>query len=206
MAFLSWGRRSGSRKTSSSKFRTFIFSSLLSSKSCKIKWLFFNFNFEVFGSMMCDNVPCDKFSRGYVWWIKCVDPRHAPRDSDLTGFRWEPVIGVSDRLSREWEFLKEICAFLSLEHYAFSPLLFVFVFQVQEVIYSFSEAFFGWHFFVLHSALYHNLPHCKGWFNYLDHWTMSKINNWGIAIAKKKKKSCKENLSFGQWLECRTSV
>lgn len=37
VAFLSWGRRSGSRRTSSSKFRTFILSSLLSSKSYKIK-------------------------------------------------------------------------------------------------------------------------------------------------------------------------
>lgn len=37
VAFLSWGRRSGSRKTSSSKFKTFIFSSLLSSKSYNIK-------------------------------------------------------------------------------------------------------------------------------------------------------------------------
>lgn len=43
VAFLSCGRRSGSLKTSSSKFNTFIFSSLFSSKSCKGKQFYFLF-------------------------------------------------------------------------------------------------------------------------------------------------------------------
>lgn len=71
VAFRSWGRRSGSRKTSSSKFRTFIFSSLLSSKSYKMKWIFLNFSFEGFSSMT-------PFLVTNLWKLKCMGPRPFP--------------------------------------------------------------------------------------------------------------------------------
>lgn len=190
MAFLSWGRRSGSRKTSSSKFRTFIFSSLLSSKSYKIKYVFLkSFSFEGFCSMTCDTIPHDTFSKTYMWKLKCMDPRPAPRDHDFIGLGWGPFVGISDRLCREWEFLRDRCfpfpgtlcllptfipiCLSGLEGEPYPRSLLQVTWWGKELCLSTPM--------VLHIITYC----CEGQFNCLvSHWTMSNISNWGTTRAQ----------------------
>lgn len=82
--------------------------------------------------MTHDTISHDKFSRSYVWKLKCTDPRTAlpARDPEFIGLGWGPIIGISDRLPREWEFLKDTGASLSLNHCASSPCLLLLIFHV----------------------------------------------------------------------------
>ena len=58
--------------------------------------------------MPYDTISHDKFSRSYVWKLKCIDPRTVlpTGDPEFTGSGWGPIVAISDRLPKGWEFLR----------------------------------------------------------------------------------------------------